>query len=76
MSLNNPLAAIVPFKVGEIIKDQYTLVQQIGAKIYVAIPEALYLNGDISRHVAIKFEQTMFNRPMLSIEVIVLKALA
>ncbi|KAA6376428.1 MAG: putative Tau-tubulin kinase 2 [Streblomastix strix] len=76
MSLNNPLAAIVPFKVGEIIKEQYTLVQQIGAGTYGAIFEAIYMNGAISKHVAIKFEQTMFNRPMLSIEVIVLKALS
>ncbi|KAA6368296.1 MAG: hypothetical protein EZS28_036177, partial [Streblomastix strix] len=76
MAVNIPSAAYVPFKCGEIIKNHYTLVQQIGAGSYGAIFEAVYLNDVISKHVAIKFEKIVFNRPMLLNEIVILKELA
>ncbi|KAA6365181.1 MAG: hypothetical protein EZS28_039292, partial [Streblomastix strix] len=76
MPLNNPPAAFVPFKPGDIIKEHYTLVQQIGAGSYGAIFEAVYQNGILSKVVAIKFEKITFDKPMLYNEIVILKALA
>ncbi|KAA6375947.1 MAG: putative protein serine/threonine kinase [Streblomastix strix] len=76
MSSYNPPAAIVPFKPGDIIKESYTLIQQIGAGSYGAIFEAIYRNVIVSKHVAIKFEKITFDKPILQNELIVLKALA
>ncbi|KAA6342413.1 MAG: hypothetical protein EZS28_052393, partial [Streblomastix strix] len=76
MPLNNPPAAVVPFKPGDIIKEHYTLVQQIGAGSYGAIFEAVYQNGVLSKVVAMKFEQITFDKPMLYNEIVILKALA
>ncbi|KAA6373236.1 MAG: putative protein serine/threonine kinase [Streblomastix strix] len=76
MAIYNPPAAIVPFKPGDIIKERYTLVKQIGAGSYGAIFEAIYQNEIISKLVAIKFEKIVFYKPILQNELIVLKALA
>ncbi|KAA6379713.1 MAG: putative Tau-tubulin kinase 2 [Streblomastix strix] len=75
MTITIPSAAVVPFKIGDIIKEQYTLIKQIGAGSYGAIFEAIYQNGILSKHVAIKFEKIVFDRPMLLNEIIILKAL-
>ncbi|KAA6382400.1 MAG: hypothetical protein EZS28_022072, partial [Streblomastix strix] len=71
----NPPAATVPFKPGDIIKQRYALVQQIGAGSYGAIFEAIYQNEIVCKHVAIKFEQITFDKPVLCNEIIILKAL-
>ncbi|KAA6386140.1 MAG: putative protein serine/threonine kinase [Streblomastix strix] len=76
MSVTSPSAAVVPFKPGEILKDHYTLIKQIGAGSYGAIFEAVYQKDIVSKHVAIKFEKIVFDRPMLLNEIIILKALA
>ncbi|KAA6401775.1 MAG: putative Tau-tubulin kinase 1 [Streblomastix strix] len=70
-------AAIVPFKSGDLIKDRYTLLKQIGAGTYGAIFAALYRgNGSIPRPVAIKFEKEMPKFSLQNNEVAVMKAMA
>ncbi|KAA6396993.1 MAG: putative Tau-tubulin kinase [Streblomastix strix] len=66
----------VQFKPGDIIKNRYTLVQQIGAGSYGTIFEANYQNENVYKHIAIKFEKITLNKPMLLNEISILKALA
>ncbi|KAA6390157.1 MAG: putative Tau-tubulin kinase 1 [Streblomastix strix] len=75
MSSYNPPTAIVPFKPSDIIKEHYTLIQQIGAGSYGAIFEAVYQKDNVSKHVAIKFEKITLDKPVLCNEIIILKAL-
>ncbi|KAA6384720.1 MAG: putative Tau-tubulin kinase 1, partial [Streblomastix strix] len=65
---------IVPFKEGDIIKDRFTLIKQIGAGTYGAIFAALYQEiGQISKLVAIKFEKEMVKRTLLQNEIIIMR---
>jgi hypothetical protein len=49
--------AKVPFQIGDVIKDSFTLVKQIGAGSFGAIFAALYRGTTITKFVAIKFEK-------------------
>ncbi|KAA6400740.1 MAG: putative Tau-tubulin kinase 2 [Streblomastix strix] len=71
-----PTAAQVPFKPGDIIKEQYTLQRQIGAGTYGAIFSALYQNGPISKHVAVKLEKNLPHFSLQANEVLIMKTLA
>ncbi|KAA6371180.1 MAG: putative protein serine/threonine kinase [Streblomastix strix] len=75
MAAYNPPAAQAPFKPGDIVKENYTLIQQIGAGSYGAIFEAIYKKGIVAKPVAIKFEKITFDKPVLCNEIIILKAL-
>ncbi|KAA6379150.1 MAG: putative Solute carrier family 22 member 7 [Streblomastix strix] len=76
MTLSNPTSAVVPFKAGDVIKDRYTLIRQIGAGTYGAIFAALYRSSTVARLVAIKLEKDMQKYSLQFNEVAVMKAMA
>ncbi|KAA6386706.1 MAG: putative Tau-tubulin kinase 1, partial [Streblomastix strix] len=65
-----------PFKVGDIIKQSYTLTREVGAGAYGAIFEARYQGSQGTKNVALKFEKEDMDRPLLLNEVMVMKAMA
>ncbi|KAA6374932.1 MAG: hypothetical protein EZS28_029541, partial [Streblomastix strix] len=65
-----------PFQSNNIIKDRYTIVEQIGSGLYSAIFEGINKNKTAQQHVAIKFEKIALDSPKLPNEVLVLQALA
>ncbi|KAA6382996.1 MAG: putative Tau tubulin kinase 1 [Streblomastix strix] len=64
------------FQSGDINKNRYTIVEQIGKGSYSAIFEGINKNQTASQHVAIKFEQITLESPTLLNEILVLQELA
>ncbi|KAA6377729.1 MAG: putative CK1/TTBK protein kinase [Streblomastix strix] len=73
--MTQPLAAEVPFKMGDVIKDAYTLQLQIGAGTYGVIFSALFKSGDLTKHVAIKLEKNIAQFSLQANEVLIMKSL-
>ncbi|KAA6364533.1 MAG: putative protein serine/threonine kinase [Streblomastix strix] len=70
------MAANVPFKTGDVIKQSFTLQLRIGSGTYGVIFSALYKTVDIYKHVAIKLEKSHPQQYTLQInEIIVMKAM-
>ncbi|KAA6397116.1 MAG: putative protein serine/threonine kinase [Streblomastix strix] len=76
MPMTQPLAAEVPFKMGDVIKDDFTLQLQIGAGTFGVIFSALYKGRDITKHVAIKLEKNIPKFSLQANEVQILKIMA
>ncbi|KAA6401388.1 MAG: putative Tau-tubulin kinase 1 [Streblomastix strix] len=76
MAFSAATCAHVTFKPGDVIKDRYTLLRQIGAGTYGAIFAALYRGNTVTRLVAIKFEKDMQKYSLQYNEVSVMKTLS
>ncbi|KAA6393273.1 MAG: putative Tau-tubulin kinase 1, partial [Streblomastix strix] len=76
MAFSAATSAHVTFKPGDVIKDRYTLLRQIGAGTYGAIFAALYRGNTVTRLVAIKFEKDMQKYSLQYNEVSVMKTLS
>ncbi|KAA6401094.1 MAG: hypothetical protein EZS28_003375 [Streblomastix strix] len=63
------------FQSGDINKNRYTIVEQIGKGSYSAIIDGINKNQTASYHVAIKFEKINLDCPQLPNEIQVLQAL-
>ncbi|KAA6382365.1 MAG: putative Tau-tubulin kinase 1 [Streblomastix strix] len=64
------------FQSGDITKDRYTIVEQIGGGLYSAIFKGICKNQTASQHVAIKFQNITLDCPQLTNEILILQALA
>ncbi|KAA6399388.1 MAG: putative Tau-tubulin kinase [Streblomastix strix] len=74
--MTSPITASVPLQIGDVIKDRYTLLKQIGAGTYGAIYAALYRGNMVTRLVAIKFEKVTQKYSLQYNEVALMKLLA
>ncbi|KAA6403217.1 MAG: putative protein serine/threonine kinase [Streblomastix strix] len=74
--MTSPQQARVPFKPGDVIKERYTLLRQIGAGTYGAIFAAVYRGNAVSRLAAVKLEKETQKYSLQYNEVNVMKALA
>ncbi|KAA6362644.1 MAG: putative Tau-tubulin kinase 1, partial [Streblomastix strix] len=69
------LAAEVPFKSGDVIKETFTLQHQLGSGSYGVIYSAIYSSGPNQKHVAIKLEKNLPQFTLQANEVLVMKTM-
>ncbi|KAA6388360.1 MAG: putative Tau-tubulin kinase 2 [Streblomastix strix] len=65
----------IPIYPGDIVKEFYTIQRQIGAGTYGTIFSALYQNGSVTKHCAIKFQKEIKHIQLLANEVMVMTSM-